>query len=361
MIDLLLNNEVWYGFYMVAANTPLNSLNYVAILKAKRGELRASKESNLDHFIPLFEVLDNKNDLDSNKIVQVNKGSSNIVWVQLMNYRNLNNSSWPNRITDYFTKLHNQGCAAVPVVTSDENQATYNAVGNIVAVQQRGLVIRIDCEETPTNLSTVSSRVKRALKQCGVSEYQCDIIVDAGFVSGTAIHQASTMALMLNEIPNISLWRSVVASFSGFPSSVGDVVSANSVQRIPRTDAFAFNALTKSWTDRKLVFSDYGVGVPTYSNVNWAPIPNIRYTIPDYWVIHRAAQQRTPGPQYVQLAKSVVNAPYFQGSSFSSGDQYLNDVALAVDGPGNAETYLRVAMNHHFAQVLDSLATHGAP
>ena len=144
---------------MVAANTPLNSLNYVAILKAKRGELRASKESNLDRFIPLFEVLDNKDDLDSNKIIQVNKGSANIVWVQLMNYRNLNNSSWSNRITDYFSELHNQGCAAVPVVTSDENQATYNAVGNIVGVQQRGLVIRIDCEETPEKLSG-SSRLR---------------------------------------------------------------------------------------------------------------------------------------------------------------------------------------------------------
>lgn len=110
-----------------------------------------------------------------------------------------------------------------------------------------------------------------------------------------------------------------------------------------------------------MTYADYGVGVPTYADAPWAPIPNIRYALDGEWRVHRAHRRRNPSPQYVALAQALAAADYFAGADFSPGDAYIADVASGSGGPGNAGSYLRAAMSRHFHVVLESLATRGAP
>ncbi|VXB03576.1 beta family protein [Aeromicrobium sp. 9AM] len=344
---------------MVAPNMPAPSPSYVAVLKAKQGELLAIQTTAPDSFVPLLEVVDLQK---ANAIARGWPHAGHVVWVQPVNWTGVADATWANRTTTLFTSLRTAGVDAVPVVTLDETASLYAAVAATVKADKRGVVLRIDCEEaleeTPAALTTA---IDQTLQAVGVTAAQADLVLDAGLVSGGVAVQSTAALTALNALPHLTQWRNVVTAFSAFPKLVGEHVPPSSVGSIPRTDAAAFNQLSSRWTTRTLVYADYGVGVPTYSDVSWSPIPNIRYAVPGEWVVHRAATKNNPSPQYVQLAKDVVAAPYFAGASFSPGDAYIAAVATGADGPGNAGSYLKTAMSRHFHVVLDSLATHGAP
>jgi hypothetical protein len=344
---------------MVAPNTPAPKPSYVATLKSKQGELLAVQTTAPGNFIPLLEVI------EPLKVSGIARGwphSDHVAWVQPINLGGVDDQGWADLISGMFTGLRKAGSAVVPVVTLDETPETYLAVRDVIAADRRGMVLRLDCEdaleETPADLLAA---VDGVLSSCGVTPTDCDLVLDAGLVDGGVAVQSGAAGAGLAALPHIKAWRNVVTAFSGFPDVVGDRVQPSRVAPIPRTDAAAFNHLSTRWTQTPLVFSDYAVGVPTYADVKWSPIPNIRYAVRGEWIIHRAATRLNPSPQYIQLARDVAASPYFAGAAFSPGDRYINDVATGADGPGNAGSYLKAAMSRHFHVVLDSLATYGAP
>lgn len=312
------------------------------------------------HFVPLLEVV------DPSKCAAIARAwphGDHVAWIQPINAEGQDAPTWAQSVRALFAQLDAQACAVVPVVTLDEDADTYATVKDIVAAEARGLVLRLDCEDALEEDSTAfGSRIDEVLRACAVAPTDCDLVVDAGLVDGGVAVQATAAATALSAVPHILQWRSLATAFSAFPTTgVSALVAVNSVGSIPRTDAAAFNHLVARWSKRPLTFADYGVGVPTYADAPWTPVPNIRYAIQGEWIVHRAATKTNPSPQYVQLAKDVTAAHYFRGAAFSDGDRYLSDVASGAGGPGNAGSYLRMAMSHHFAVVLDSLATRGAP
>ncbi|NYI71241.1 hypothetical protein GGQ54_001801 [Naumannella cuiyingiana] len=344
---------------MVAENTPLQHNDYVAVLKCKQGEMQAIRETSPTHFVPLVEVIDTSK---WNQLARAWSHQNGVVWVHPLARGERAPIEWASDVEALFGNLRARAVSAVPVVTVEENIETYSAIHSVVAQDRRGIVLRLDCEEILEEDSfALTSRIGEVLSLCGQSVQDCDLVVDAGLVEGGVAVCSTAVYTALSAVPEIGDWRSVVVAFSGFPAVVGDIIHTSTVGLIPRTDAAAFGHLRARWMARELAFADYGVGVPQYSDVSWSPVPNIRYTLDTEWAIHRAATRRDPSPQYVQLATDVVAATYYRGASFSSGDRYLSDVASRAAGPGNAASYLRMAMSHHFAVVLDSLATRGAP
>lgn len=344
---------------MVSASATIPSSSYVAVLKAKQGEMLAAAGTPARHFIALFEVI------DLSKAAQIARAwphANDVSWIQSINLAGTDDQAWADETEALFATLRSEKRAPVPVVTLGETAETLAAVAAIHGIDGRGIVLRLDCEEileeTPAGLASAISTV---LSSCGVSDVDVDLVIDAGLVDGGPAVQSGVVVAALALVPNVPNWRNIVTAFSAFPAVVGDVVATSTVGSIPRVDSAAYTHLASRWTQRELIYADYGVGVPTYADVPFSPVPNIRYAVAGEWVVHRAATRRDPSPQYVQPARDVAGAHYFSGPGFSPGDQYIDDVANGVDGPGNAGSYLRAAMSRHFYVVLDSLATHGAP
>lgn len=344
---------------MVAPNASFSQPSYVAILKAKQGELLAVQTTPRENFIPLLEVIDPSK---SAGIGRIWPHSDHVAWLQPIRLDGTDDQGWVDVVTGMFNGLRAIGSLVAPVVTLDDRPEIYQAIREVVATDQRGMVLRLDCEdaleETPDDLLAA---VDELLGACDVVPADCDLVLDAGLVDGAAAVQSGAVSSALAALPHVTSWRNVVAAFSGFPNMVGDHVPPSSVVPVPRTDAAAFNQLSARWGQTQLTFGDYAVGVPTYTDVKWSPIPNIRYAVRGEWIIHRAATRLNPSPQYIQLARDVAASTYFAGPTASPGDRYINDVATGVDGPGNAGSYLRAAMSRHFHVVLESLAIHGAP
>lgn len=344
---------------MVHVNTTLPGRAYVAVLKAKQGELLAVQTTAPELFVPLLEVP------AADKVAAVSRAwphTDQVVWVHPLNVTGIDDDVWANEVERLLADLHTGETAAVPVVTSNEDAAVLDAVRAAIARDGRGLVIRLDCEDAlETGREVLAAEIDDVLGACGVNATDCDLVIDAGLVDGGPAVQASVVSTVLASVPNPDDWRTIVVAFSAFPPAVGDIVARESVGSIPRVDAASFAQLLRTWNGRALTYADYGVGVPTYADVPFAPIPNIRYALNDEWRIHRARERRNPSPQYVSLARDVAAASYFAGAAFSPADAYIADVASGSDGPGNAMTYLRVAMSRHFHVVLASLATRGVP
>jgi hypothetical protein len=231
----------------------------------------------------------------------------------------------------------------------------------VIAADSRGAAIRLDADDLVlASPATIASDLAQLLTDLGVSEGTCDLVVDAGLTRDTIASRVATAEAALAATPALGAWRNVIVAFSAFPESLTDVAKGTVTQFV-REDALAFQALLGRGLPREVVFSDYGVGVPFYSDAAWAPIPGIRYTVDGYWMVHRGMSKLNPSPQYQQLAANVVAAGTFAGAAFSAGDQYLDAVAGGHAGPGSAMTYLRAAMSHHVACVLHRLATLGVP
>lgn len=344
---------------MVAPNSAAPAPSYVAVLKAKQGELLAVQTTAPAHFVPLLEVIEPSK---SAALARSWPHVDHVAWIQPINFAGADDQSWADATADLFDELRTAGSVVVPVATLDESPASYAAICSAVEMDKRGLVLRLDCEDVlDEDPGDLRSAIDTVLADCGVTTAETDIVLDAGLVSGGAAIQSGAAASALGALPHLNRWRNIVVAFSGFPDLVSEHVSPSSVGTIPRVDAAAFNHLTARFTSRPLVFADYGVGVPTYADVKWSPIPNIRYAVPGEWVIHRAATKLNPSPQYISLAQALASAPYFSGAGFSPGDAYIAAVASGADGPGNAGSYLKAAMSRHFHVVLDSLASLGAP
>ncbi|WP_396932165.1 hypothetical protein [Mycolicibacterium sp.] len=344
---------------MVQVNAALGKKTYVAVLKAKQGELLAVQTTPPESFVPLLEVP------ESAKVPAVLRSwqhEEDALWVHPLNVIGFDEDVWAQDVRLTFQGLRDANVAAVPVVTTHEDSSLLAIVRSVVTQDGRGLVIRLDCEDAleagPQGLTADFNDVFTA---CGVAAQNCDVVIDAGLVEGGLAVQSSVVSTVLATLPHLNDWRNVVVAFSAFPAAVGDLVPRNTVGSIPRADAAAFAHLTSGWQGRELAYADYAVGVPTYADLPFSPIPNIRYAIAGGWKVHRANERRNPNPQYIGLARDVAAAAYFGGPTFSAGDAYIASVASGSGGPGNASSYLRAAMSRHFHVVLDSLATRGVP
>lgn len=345
---------------MVSPNAVAQPTSYVAVLKAKRGELAAVGGTPPDLFIPLLEVI------DTTKYPVITRNwpyNDHALWVHPINLNGAEEGDWAEAIADLFSEFRTAGTAAVPTATLEEDPATYAAFRDVIAADGRGLVLRIPCESILEEAaSSLLVLVGHVLEQCGVTADQTDLVIDAAELTGKGVSiQAAVADSALAAVPYLAAWRNVTVVFSAFPKKVGDVVPKSTEAPLSRADAASYQLLASRWTGRALLFGDFAVGVPTYADVAFSPIPNIRYALPGEWRIHRAASKDNPSPQYRALASELASAPYFSGAGFSPGDSYIAAVASGTDGPGNAESYLKAAMSRHFHVVLDSLATHGVP
>jgi hypothetical protein len=341
---------------MVSPLATLPSDAYVPILKGKAAELGAVSSAPKDRLVPLLEFIDAEK--APALLSKAWDTEDDAVWVQLLNFEGVSDSDFGTQITAVFDQVRGKVCA-VPVVTTTEEPATLAAIAGVIAEDQRGAVLRIDVEDLIDGDVDTGADIASTLDQLDISPSQVALVVDGGTLTGPPTIQATVATQALSAL-TLDDWLSVILSFSAFPEELGKIAAASSVTVIPRADAVSFTTV-RNTTEHALIYGDYAVGTPSYGAAPFAPIPNIRYAAGGDWQIHRARTRKSPSPQYVALAKAIVSATYYDGASFSPGDQQINDVATGAGGPGNATTHLRAATSRHLHLVLSRLASLGAP
>lgn len=347
---------------MVAANTALSPDAYAPIAKCKQGELGALQyvpAGDRSRLLPLVEVPGPEK---AAALAAAWSDPTHVLLVQPIDLEGLDEDEWARRVEELFVNLRSAGVSAVPVATADMPPVVLDALRDACTTDGRGAALRLDAEDLAVaSPGAALAEVSRLLTALGLSEGDCDLVLDAGLVRSGLAPRVTTAESAISVVPSMTDWRNLVVSFSAFPESLADHAAKGSVTPIPREDATAFVLLCSRSLTRRPTFSDYGIGTPFYVDIPWAPIPAIRYADRDNWLIFRGVSKDNRSAQYIELAQKLCADPSYSGSRFSAGDAYFDSVATGSGGPGNPTTYVRAGTSRHVAVVLHRLATLGEP
>lgn len=363
--------------------------HYVPILKWKRGEqtaLRNCTDTVKDRLTPLIEIppipwnfdevrpqrtleqhLDGMTDAILNAL-----GSNRLFFLDTMHIEDesLSDPAIVRLTKECLTK----GLKVIPVVHSFTRNSSLAELKPIISGGKTGVCIRVfeDIMEEPSVFQSVLEGILRDLQ---VQKGDVDLVVDLGYQS-KSIHQVYLQTLLNNIIYDHNQWRSLTLSCTSFPEDMSDI-TRDSIEYLKRIEWEAWERLYANYQAGKLTrmptFSDCSVTHPEYPDIDprtMNPSGNIRYTIDDEFMIVKGGAVRdmrrggtvvVQGRTYSQmvgLCKTLISQPEFCGPSFSWGDQYIEDCANGQASSGNAETWIRVGVNHHLSFVIQQLSSY---
>ena len=350
----------------------LEKFKYVPCIRWKQGEYQAIlnlRAITKDLLLPLIEVpeigfdfekeeeiksLDEHVVLFTKRIIKKWGKRPCFIDSKLIDpFRKMNNNIYP--LIYIFEQLRQNDCTAIPIIGLDRIDEHQNYIKDIVAIDKKGLAIRVSLEEIVRN--NFNNSIETLLSTSGLKPMQCDFILDLDAPNFTPIDGfVKLIANIIQNIPYLEQWRTLILIGTSFPSSMGEVNKG--ISTIPRHEWTLYESLIKLLNTMNLrfpTFGDYVINHPALLQMDMRivkPSASIRYTIRDKWLIIKGTNVRDNGTeQYKKHCKDLIKTGYFYGSDFSFGDTYIFDCSTGKKGTGNLTTWRWVGTNHHLETV----------
>lgn len=340
--------------------------HYVPILRGKQGELSALNElSSLAaaSMTPLIETPSLPADADEmeqalrNMLARVHRG-----WGTDRRFF-LDVPSSPTiaaPVLEFvFEQARRAALIAVPVIRLTDEDFYRLTIAEIAASDGRGVCVRLDPSDFITRVGPIDERLAELLERLCVTYDEIDLLVDFGKIGHS---EAGTVMLAAEDIfrrlPTISRWRTLSVAASSFPdvSSFGP----NTTTAAPRIERALFERLRAVGVPRMPTFADYGITGPqraTSTTSQYAPSPNLRYTLDEDYLVFKARAPRYGNDQFFELCAKLVASREFAGDTFSWGDAQIRRAARRAGGPGSAWKWIQIGTNHHLEAVVRQVAT----
>jgi hypothetical protein len=165
---------------------------------------------------------------------------------------------------------------------------------------------------------------------------------------------------VVNWAAGAGTWASVTLAAGAFPASVSNL-GKGTANYLDRLDASLW-ASVSAHSPIALDYSDYAINNPTLpAGSPRGPLPSIRYTSDDKWLVWREAKVLPGYQSFFTVAARVTALPEFSGASYSWGDAELARCATSTGGPGGAVQWRSYGTSHHLQVVVDRLTSSGAP
>jgi hypothetical protein len=270
-----------------------------------------------------------------------------------------------HHVEHIFALAREAKCSAIPVTGLNRHPAYTNAIKKIIALDNRGVCLRLTTEDFTSELS---SEINLLLKTIQLTAGDVDLVLDvADFIADSASAQALIWESLLDRLPHINDWNTLTVVATSFPSSL-PAATYRPVGRKARTEWQAYKELVRNYRGRRIPsFGDYVTSHPVTASLDprmLDPNAKIKYTINDEFFIVVGNQIKMNGrEQYVDLCKRIIdsNPSIFEGASYSWADQYIADCATKMTGTGGTSTWPSIASNHHITKVVRDVASfHGS-
>lgn len=337
---------------------------YTPVLKGKRAEFPALEELKSRKFIyPLFEAV-------PTQIPDFIPKKMSAFWPDDQRYMidlvfldddDYDGDETEHPLTICFKEVANKGQSAVPVTGSGRSQVYQSCVKQIASQQKNGIAIRLvsedfeDEDELAQTLSVLCSLLE-------VDRADVDLIIDLESVheSSTAI-VSSTLRSCISMLPYINNWRTLITVSGSFPSGIASL-TRDTWNTVARSDWSGWRQLITGTRriDRIPYYGDYCIAHPSLPPTGRATIlGQLRYTTPDHFLVwkgHNVFTHKNGFGQFYDICASIVSRPEFSGTAFSWGDSEIEERAARRGSSGNAETWRKLATNHHMEMVLSQIA-----
>ncbi len=334
--------------------------HYVPMLKTKPAEMQALRDLRSSHDItPLIEITVNP---VGGKRTLINGSSLPKYWKgQHPFFLDLEEAQWasPSTLDQFASDLLALKKPIIPVTSLGRPAAYQQSVSTILQAHGKGLCLRLPFAELNQNPQALLASMK-----CKISD--CDLIIDMGEISSHSIpvFTSALLASLQSTGNQVKQWRSFTIASGAFPFSLSHVSGGTCTDETRADWIFWQNLVFGHELPRTPWYGDYGINHPKLPEPienAYGSSPNIRYALDDRWHIKKAYSTRTPGKggylQYHGLCKDLIAEPFYCGSTFSGGDDYIAGCASHKDGPGNAVNWRYAGFSHHFEFVLNQLAS----
>ena len=340
-------------------------IGYVPILKSKPAEIWAWTKSNpavLNSSRVVFEVVptNTKTAPDVNFVSRLSRNYpvGQLVTVDCGLFRQTSGT-----VGQVSQSLSQKNISECPVFRLNDTSVITNQIRQACALHGQGACLRLGSDKEDPDPSVPMQDVFDVINSIGLTISQVDLIIDFKVVSSARdIARCLPLAMdMLVWASNCGNWRSVTLASGAFVRTMEGLPS-NGESQLDRFDAMLFEQVTRSNPAIVPDFGDYGINYPISGPTPpRAPNPNLRYTDGRRWLIDRERRNLPGNDSFYTICQRLVQAPYWKGPSYSAGDWELQQYALGIGGPGSATTWLSFGESHHFAHVVDRLATLGVP
>lgn len=161
----------------------------------------------------------------------------------------------------------------------------------------------------------------------------------------------------------------VVISGSVVPASIAGLLPTNSKAHIPREEYKLWRALNSTPAFKELLFGDYGVVSPEYSDFEMEPeyissraAPKVFYTYDDNFFIVRGRRFKTHKyRQYFDISDVIVDEPFFRFKTphYSYGEQNIHErsykAPVRSKKTGNPGTWIKSSTAAHITFVVNNI------
>jgi hypothetical protein len=264
----------------------------------------------------------------------------------------------PRQVAKFYELLLNSGLRPVPAVRPSSSIGHLRAAREIMDSTRPHSCIRISGKAAVSRDS--EARLSYVLEQLECEPSAVDLILEFGVIADDGFALSNAVSV-LERIPGYSDWRSVTFHASSIPEKIADCPGyknvGNGVQStvIPRPEMDAYMQLVKDgfevgFSDSTVVFA----GNETSKARNFRPAANLRYTVPDGFVLLRGEYLDGNEAMY-NLCAALIAMPEYQKRGYSVGDGEIYRCAKRQRGPGASSDWRGWDINHHFEQTMEQL------
>jgi len=260
-----------------------------------------------------------------------------------------------------FDQLRTMECEAIPVTEPGRDKAFQREVKRTLDKDRFGVCLRIPIEQAAKDL--LRAEVDSLLSALGARPQNCDLVLDLDAPNFVPLDGFSRAILaVVTRLPHLREWRTFAVLGTSFPETVAGIRKGG--ERIQRYEWQLYKLLATCFNDagiRLPTFGDHVIAHPKVLDLDMRlvkPSATIRYAIEDGWYVVKGENVRDyKFEQYRELSKNVVNSPYYYGSTFSWGDEYIMNCATGVGKTGNLSMWRQVGTNHHVTVVTQDIAS----
>ena len=246
----------------------------------------------------------------------------------------------------------------IPVTGLYRDKHHYQALKALLQKGARDVCVRISCSDVDNG--SIGEMLSTLLIGLGIPFSDTHLIIEKGYQG----NNFDAPVAQINIMSALGPWKTLSLTCGSFPVDLTHL-RKNEFHQVPRCDWNAWKSIIVEHgveLNRIPTFGDCTIRHPIFSEppefANTSA--SIRYTADDYWLVLRGEALRKKGGQghnqYYGLAGVLVSLQEYSGPAFSAGDHYINEVAIGNDGPGSAETWLRVGFNHHISFVVREIS-----
>jgi hypothetical protein len=204
--------------------------------------------------------------------------------------------------------------------------------------------------------------IQNSMMTLDITESEIDILIDLQYVDNEddlPIYQ-NTFLRLYDSIKNPRRLRRIIIGSGSFPTDVADF-PVNRISQIPRIEWSLWNRIKHDLEDFPVIYADYGNIHPIYNPLiqTFEGSCSIKYTSDSVFYIFRgikASGHIDGGGQYHQKSSELISSPIYDGIDFSWGDENIYKCANHEISSGNAGTWVKYTLNHHFMKILDLFA-----